>query len=90
MLLTPLIRPPYNALKVDVWSLGATVWEMAQQDTPFAETKQLADRWPPLRQPELFSPPFHDFLRKCSEPAASRPDPSDLLKVTSIRIPLSS
>ncbi len=62
---------------------------MAQQDPPFAETKQLADRWPPLRQPELFSHPFHDFLRKCSEPVASRPDPSDLLKVTSIHIPLS-
>ncbi|KJA17839.1 hypothetical protein HYPSUDRAFT_145905 [Hypholoma sublateritium FD-334 SS-4] len=76
----PCPLPPYNALKVDVWSLGATVWEMAQQDPPFADTQQLADRWPPLRQPELFSPPFHDFLRRCSEPAASRPDPSDLLK----------
>ncbi|KAF8966927.1 kinase-like protein [Flammula alnicola] len=73
-------KPPYDALKVDVWSLGATVWEMAQQDPPFADTQQFADRWPPLRQPELFSPAFHDFLRKCSEPAAVRPSPSDLLK----------
>ncbi|KAH9476995.1 Serine/threonine-protein kinase pakC [Psilocybe cubensis] len=73
-------RPPYDALKVDVWSLGATVWEMAQQDPPFADTKQLADRWPPLRQPELYSPAFHEFLRRCSEPAAARPSPSELLK----------
>ncbi|KAF9480273.1 hypothetical protein BDN70DRAFT_857053 [Pholiota conissans] len=73
-------RPPYDALTVDVWSLGATVWEMAQQDPPFVDTQQLADRWPPLRQPELFSPAFHDFLRKCSEPASVRPSPSELLK----------
>ncbi|PPQ74324.1 hypothetical protein CVT26_004244 [Gymnopilus dilepis] len=73
-------RPPYNAMKVDVWSLGATLWEMAQQDPPFADTQQLADRWPPLSQPELYSPAFHDFLRRCSEPALSRPSPADLLK----------
>ncbi|PPQ90271.1 LOW QUALITY PROTEIN: hypothetical protein CVT25_013096 [Psilocybe cyanescens] len=76
----PSPRPPYDALKVDVWSLGATVWEMAQQDPPFADTQQFAERWPPLRQPELYSPAFHDFLRKCSEPAAVRPSPSELLK----------
>lgn len=74
-------RPPYDTLKVDVWSLGATVWEMAQRDPPFADTQQLADRWPPLDRPELFSPPFHAFLEKCSEPAATRPSPSELLKV---------
>ena len=71
----------YNALKVDVWSLGATVWEMAQTEPPFADTKQLAERWPPLRQPELHSPAFHEFLQKCSEPAASRPSATELLKV---------
>jgi len=54
---------------------------MAQTEPPFADTKQLAERWPPLRQPELHSPAFHEFLRKCSEPAASRPSATELLKV---------
>lgn len=61
--------------------MGATVWEMAQTEPPFADTKQLAERWPPLCQPELYSPAFHEFLRKCSEPVASRPSATELLKV---------
>ena len=56
---------------------------MAQTEPPFSDTQQFADRWPPLRQPELYSPAFHDFLRKCSEPPSSRPNPIDLLKVRS-------
>ena len=54
---------------------------MAQTEPPFSDTQQFAERWPPLRQPELYSPAFHDFLRKCSEPPSSRPNPIDLLKV---------
>ena len=76
---------PYNPLKVDVWSLGATVWEMAQAQPPFADatdTSQLGDRLPTLDRPELFSPSFHEFLRLCTQPSSSRPDPDELLKVS--------
>ncbi|KAJ4486380.1 kinase-like protein [Lentinula aciculospora] len=72
---------PYNVLKIDVWSVGATVWELAQAAPPFADsTDPPRDRWPKLRKPEIFSPAFHEFLRMCSEPASSRPDAQELLK----------
>ncbi|KAF7326664.1 Non-specific serine/threonine protein kinase [Mycena venus] len=70
----------YDPLKIDVWSVGATVWELAEASPPFSDTQQPADRWPPLSDPALYPPSFNDFLRMCSEPAASRPTPGTLLE----------
>ncbi|KAI0692334.1 kinase-like domain-containing protein [Cytidiella melzeri] len=78
----------YNPLKVDVWSLGATVWEMAQAQPPFADAtdaSQIGDTLPPLDSPESFSRSFHDFLQLCSQPCSSRPEPETLLDTPFIR-----
>jgi len=82
----------YDPLKVDVWSLGATMWELAHGDPPFADvqdTRRIAavvgTQLPPVRQPDALSRSFHDFLHLCSQPAASRPDPDELLNAHFVR-----
>lgn len=71
---------PYDPLKVDVWSLGATVWEMAEAEPPFFQTSEVEGRWPPLTHPEVYSPAFREFLRACSDPPVTRPSPAELAK----------
>ncbi|KAJ7241264.1 hypothetical protein C8J57DRAFT_1526999 [Mycena rebaudengoi] len=44
----------YDALKVDVWSVGAPVWELAEARPPFSDTE------PPVSELALYPPAFHE------------------------------
>ncbi|KAI5117130.1 hypothetical protein M0805_007714 [Coniferiporia weirii] len=77
----------YDARKVDVWSAGATAWEMAENEPPFmdvADPRLLPDLWPTLSQADSFSRSFHNFLSSCSSPPSSRPTANDLLTTSFI------
>ena len=74
----------YDVRKVDVWSVGATVWEMAEAEPPFInieDPQQLPDTWPELSRSDAYAQSFRDFLSYCSSPSSSRPTAHDLLTV---------
>ncbi|CAO2594795.1 Myo3a [Lemmus lemmus] len=77
----------YDA-RCDTWSLGITAIELGDGDPPLAELHPMRalfkiPRNPPpkLRQPELWSAEFNDFISKClTKDYEKRPKVSDLLK----------
>ncbi|XP_038190783.1 myosin-IIIa [Arvicola amphibius] len=76
----------YDA-RCDTWSLGITAIELGDGDPPLAELHPMRalfkiPRNPPpkLRQPELWSAEFNDFISKClTKDYEKRPTVSDLL-----------
>lgn len=75
---------PYDAHLVDIWSVGATIWEVLEGSPPFLnieDPREFGDRWPPLRRASEFSVSLHHFLRLCSEPNDWRPRAAELLEV---------
>jgi p21-activated kinase 1 len=71
-------------MKVDVWSLGATVWELIEGETPFEnEPNGPSDRLPEITRTDLqqVSQGLLGFLNLCEAPAERRPTARSLLKV---------
>ncbi|KAG1169240.1 hypothetical protein G6F70_008627 [Rhizopus microsporus] len=83
-----LIRGQYYDHKVDIWSLGVLIIEMAQNSPPYVELPPLkalyliaSNGLPPLEEPDRWSDQFKDFLSLCTTiDPAKRPDATTLLK----------
>jgi len=83
-----LIRGQDYGVKVDIWSLGIMVMEMAQGEPPYMEFPPLRALFlittkgiPPLKEPGRWSADFHDFYNKCIDVhVETRPDAATLLE----------
>lgn len=84
-----LIKGKYYDTKIDIWSLGVLIYEMAQNNPPYIEHPPLkalyliaANGLPPLTEQDRWSDNFKDFLALCTTmDPAKRPDTGVLLKV---------
>jgi len=84
-----LIRGVSYDHKVDIWSLGIMIMEMAEGEPPYMDFPPLRALFlittkgiPDLQHPEKWSSDFKDFTRRCLEKEAElRPDASELLQV---------
>jgi len=83
-----LIRGQKYDQKVDIWSLGIMIMEMAEGEPPYMEYPPLRALFlittkgiPGLKQPELWSEDFKDFIRLClQKDAPDRGDAAVLLQ----------
>jgi len=82
-----LIRGHDYGTKVDIWSLGIMVMEMAEGEPPYMEFPPLRALFlittkgiPGLKEPEKWSRDFQEFFNSCLEKdPESRPDANELL-----------
>jgi len=82
-----LIRGQDYGVKVDIWSLGIMMMEMAQGEPPYMEFPPLRALFlittkgiPPLKEQTRWSPDFHDFFNHCIDvKVETRPDADTLL-----------
>ncbi|KAG2235940.1 hypothetical protein INT48_004270 [Thamnidium elegans] len=83
-----LIKGKEYDTKIDIWSLGVLIYEMAQNNPPYIEHPPLkalyliaSNGLPPLENQDRWSDNFKDFLSLCTTmDPINRPDTSVLLK----------
>jgi len=83
-----LIRGHDYGTKVDIWSLGIMLMEMAEGEPPYMEFPPLRALFlittkgiPPLKEPHKWSAEFNDFFSKClDKDVERRPEAAVLLK----------
>lgn len=83
-----LIRGQEYGTKVDIWSLGIMIMEMAEGDPPYMEFPPLRALFlittkgiPDLKEPTKWSPEFREFVALCLEKDADkRPGADELLE----------
>lgn len=72
-------------MKIDVWSLAATVWELIEGETPFEnEPSGPGERLPDLTNVQDVSQGLIEFFAYCELPPTERPRARDLLEVRAV------
>eukprot|EP01122_Echinamoeba_exundans_P014147 TRINITY_DN6348_c0_g7_i1.p1 TRINITY_DN6348_c0_g7~~TRINITY_DN6348_c0_g7_i1.p1 ORF type:complete len:1031 (+),score=156.79 TRINITY_DN6348_c0_g7_i1:192-3284(+) len=93
-----VIRGSEYDQKVDIWSLGIMLMEMAEGEPPYMEFPPLRALFlittkgiPPLKKQDKWSPELQDFLSRCLEKeSADRPTAEELLSHPWMRLADSS
>eukprot|EP01106_Pelomyxa_sp_JSP_P014625 TRINITY_DN471_c0_g1_i5.p1 TRINITY_DN471_c0_g1~~TRINITY_DN471_c0_g1_i5.p1 ORF type:complete len:269 (-),score=82.34 TRINITY_DN471_c0_g1_i5:150-956(-) len=83
-----LIRGYDYGTKVDIWSLGIMVIEMAEGQPPYLELPPLRALFlittkgiPPLKEPHLWGSEFHNFMARCLDThVETRPEATEMLQ----------